>query len=318
MVPIRTRANVQASGRDRPRPWRAPSGARPHQRRPFSAIPVVEAGRAARDHVTASRQLYAAAALLGASVLADSLIEHYRGSFRNRAMYLPLAASTLSLLSSGHGAADGARRPRSARRSVYGFAAAIGLTGIGFHLFNVLKREGGLSWLNLFYGAPIGAPAALTLSGLYGLAAERLPDTPANTTSRPLDRPTGRELAAFTAAAMAGTAAEAGLLHFRGAFQNPAMYAPVTLPPIASALMGAAALRRHRGSHRLTRFWLWLTGVMGLAGTGFHAFGVSRAMGGWRNWQQNMVDGPPLPAPPSFAALALAAFAALSMIERSE
>jgi hypothetical protein len=52
---------------------------------------------------------------------------------------------------------------------------------------------------------------------------------------------------------------------------------------------------------------------MGVAGVGFHAFGVSRAMGGWRNWSQNVVDGPPLPAPPSFSALAIAALAALRL-----
>jgi len=45
-----------------------------------------------------------------------------------------------------------------------------------------------------------------------------------------------------------------------------------------------------------------------------HALGVARAMGGWRNWRQNVVDGPPLPAPPSFTALALAGLAALRLL----
>ena len=34
-------------------------------------------------------------------------------------------------------------------------------------------------------------------------------------------------------------------------------------------------------------------------------------MGGWRNWRQNVLNGPPLPAPPSFTGLALAGLAAL-------
>ena len=34
-------------------------------------------------------------------------------------------------------------------------------------------------------------------------------------------------------------------------------------------------------------------------------------MGGWRNWSQNMLNGPPLPAPPAFTALAIAGLAAL-------
>ena len=41
---------------------------------------------------------------------------------------------------------------------------------------------------------------------------------------------------------MLGTAAEAALLHFRGAFHNPAMLLPVTVPPAAAALLGAAAV----------------------------------------------------------------------------
>ena len=41
-------------------------------------------------------------------------------------------------------------------------------------------------------------------------------------------------------------------------------------------------------------------------------------MGGWRNWSQNVIDGPPLPAPPSFSALALAALSALILRERED
>jgi hypothetical protein len=38
-------------------------------------------------------------------------------------------------------------------------------------------------------------------------------------------------------------------------------------------------------------------------------------MGGWRNWSQNILNGPPLPAPPSFAGLALAGLAALELMK---
>ena len=58
-----------------------------------------------------------------------------------------------------------------------------------------------------------------------------------------------------------------------------------------------------------------LLAAMGFAGVGFHAYGVSRNMGGWRNWSQNVLNGPPLPAPPSFAGLALAGLAALGLME---
>jgi hypothetical protein len=47
----------------------------------------------------------------------------------------------------------------------------------------------------------------------------------------------------------------------------------------------------------------------------FHARGVARYHGGWRNWSQNVLSGPPLPAPPSFTALATAGLAALRLRE---
>ena len=108
--------------------------------------------------------------------------------------------------------------------------------GWSFTLYNITKRPGGVSWQNLFYAAPIGAPAALTLAGLLGRGAERVRETPLRQRATVLGLPAGRVLAAMTAAGLAGTVGEAGLLHFRGAYQNPAMFIPVTLPPVAAAL----------------------------------------------------------------------------------
>jgi hypothetical protein len=130
-----------------------------------------------------------------------------------------------------------------------------------------------------------------------------------------LGLPAGRMLAGVTAAGLAGTVGEAGLLHFRGAYHNPAMFVPVSVPPLASILIGAAAIRPSGLRSRIARWWLWLTAFLGFAGVGFHAYGVARNMGGWRNWSQNVLNGPPLPAPPSFTGLALAGLAALSLID---
>jgi hypothetical protein len=55
--------------------------------------------------------------------------------------------------------------------------------------------------------------------------------------------------------------------------------------------------------------------AVGLLGAGLHAYGIQRGMGGWRNWSQNILNGPPLPAPPAFTALAIAGLAALKLIE---
>ncbi|MGH7029293.1 MAG: hypothetical protein ACREEZ_02585 [Stellaceae bacterium] len=253
----------------------------------------------------AGRRLDGASALLAASVLADSAIEHYRGSFHNKAMYVPLGVSALTLAVSLQ---DGAGRPGPlVRRDVVNAAAvATGMIGTGFHLYNITKRPGGFVWLNLFYAAPLGAPAALSLAGLLGAAGQhvRMDD---GLVKGPL-------LAGLVSVALLGTAAEAGLLHFRGAYHNPAMVIPITAPPIAAILLARAALSPQ--SQRAAARWSLrlLTGV-GVVGSAFHAYGIQRSMGGWRNWSQNLLNGPPLPAPPSFTALAIAGLAALRLIE---
>lgn len=265
--------------------------------------------------VKAACRLNQAAGLLSASVLADSATEHYRGSFHNVAMYIPLATAALTLAVSGHGTADKRQGAHIVRDTVYGLAGLTGAAGTAFHVYNIGKRPGGFSWLNFFYSAPVGAPFALVLAGLLGFTAERVRDNRAGEMPRIFGLPAGRATAALSSAGIFGTVGEAGLLHFRGAFQNPAMYLPVSVPPIAAALLGNAAIRGSGTGRWFTRWWLRLTAALGLAGVGFHIFGVARSMGGWRNWKQNVLDGPPLPAPPSFTGLALAGLAALRLLE---
>ena len=280
--------------------------------------------RAARGHgprrVTpdpAARQLHASAAALCASVLADSAVEHSRARFENPGMLSPLAVSTLGVLV-GVRAASATGSRAGLRRGVYGLALATGAIGLGFHLYNLLRKPGGLSWQNLFYAAPLGAPAALGLGGALGLAADHVANA-GHAPARIAGAPAGRALCALVAAGLAGTVGEVSLLHYRGSFHDPFMWLPVTLPPVAALLTAGSAIAppRARG-HGLTRAWLRLTAALGIAGVGFHAYGISRAMGGWRNWSQNVVDGPPLPAPPSFSALALAGLAALRLRERDD
>ena len=267
---------------------------------------------------TAARQLNLGAALLALAVLADSAVEHYRGSFHNRAMYVPLASATLALGGSLHGTMDRRAAPHPLRDAIYALAAVTGIAGLGFHAYNINKRPGGWSWLNLFYAAPIGAPFALTLAGFLGRGAEKARGLDGRRPTKSLGVPLQRLLAAVSAAGLVGTAGEAALLHFRGAYHNPAMVLPVTVPPIAATLLGAAAVLRKRKTHRLARWGLRLTALLGFAGVGLHAFGVSRNMGGWRNASQNLLNGPPLPAPPSFTGLALTGLAALALIEEVE
>lgn len=289
------------------------------RRRPRSSkAELAERIRAASGLPTdrsARRKLSAAAGLMAGAVLADSAMEHYRGSFKNPGMFLPLISSSLCILASADGLLRG-ERPGRARTGVFAAAAALGVVGLGFHAFNIAKRPGQLSWLNLFYGAPYAAPGALTLAGALGLGAERLASPDAGRRERVMGIPLGRALAGLTSFGLVGTVSEVLLYHFRGAFQDPFMWAPATLPPVAAGLMAKAAAAPSAGRSWVTRGWLWLTGFLGLVGMGFHAFGVARNMGGWGNWRQNLLAGPPLPAPPSFTALALAAAVALDLTER--
>lgn len=271
--------------------------------------------------VTAARRLNRAAGLMAASTLLDSGIEHWRGSFHNKAMVTPLVVSALALAVSVHGTRDERPVAHRIRDPVYAAAAVTGLVGTGFHVYNVGKRPAGfawrnISWQNLFYGSPLGAPAAVALSGMLGYYSERLRAGRAGRSEpRVFGFPAGRALATLTALGLVATAAEAGLLHFRGAYHDPFMYVPVTVPPIAAALLAETAATRPRRPLRLTGAWLRLTALIGFIGAGFHAFGVQRNMGGWRNWRQNVLNGPPIPAPPGFTGLALAGLAALRLIE---
>jgi hypothetical protein len=278
--------------------------------RPRTAVPRADGEP---EYVGAARRLNGAAAILSFSVLTDSALEHYRGAFHNPAMYLAPTAAAASLANSLHMTII-PDHFGVGRTAVCGLALATGIAGTGFHLYNVAKREGGIGFLNLFYGAPIGAPMAIALAGLAGLAASRLVvEAERKQAATLLGFPAGPLLGLGAAAGLIGTVAEAGLLHFRGAFHDPFMFLPVTLPPATALVLTAAAIRPRL--RRLARPMLQATAFLGIAGAGFHAYGVQRNMGGFYNWSQNILQGPPLPAPPSFTGVALAGLAAVKLME---
>ena len=241
------------------------------------------AGRALRGRHQASthqksiRRTRDGAAILGASVLLDSAMEHLRGGFHNRAMYI---APSLAAISVAASLAEPGTGPReNGARAAHAASFVTGLLGLGFHFYNITKRPGRISWNNLFYAAPIGAPGALTVAGLLGLATEVIATRPDDSQRN------GRALAALTGLSLLGETAEVALLHFRGAFHNPAMFLPVTVPPAAALALLHLALRPAARKRRATRALLNSVSVLGLVGTGFHIYGVGRNMGGWANWQ---------------------------------
>jgi hypothetical protein len=250
-----------------------------------------------------ARLQLAGSTVLATSVLFDSSISHYRGSFHRRLMFMPPPVAGLTLGAAGYGM-KGSGRWRPIRAMIFGLAAVTGAIGSVFHIYNVGKRPGGFRWVNFFYGAPLGAPGALAAAGLMGLCAER---------ARPLlwlaDSPRAQTL--LCAAGLAGTLAEAALLHYRGAFHNPYMILPLTLPSLAAASATAAALYPTPERHRAASALLTATTLTGGLGVAFHAYGIHRNMAGWANASQNVLNGPPLGAPPGFTGLALFGLGAL-------
>ena len=253
----------------------------------------------------AAQALGAGAAILCVSVALDSALEHYRARFSDRVMFAGPAMALLGIAAAGYIAFRPERANERLPKIALITVGATGLIGLGFHSYNILKRPGELSALNLFYGAPAGAPAALTLAGLYGVIAGEMLSGRVNTR---LPRLT----AGLIAFSLMGTVAEAGLLHFRGAFQDPAMYAPVTIPPLAAVAIGAAALSPRAAV--VAEPLLKATAVLGIAGPIFHAYGIHRNMGGCRNWSQMILQGPPLPAPPAFLGIAAAGLGILPLL----
>ena len=293
---------------------RALSGNTPAARLASISAGLASAGGSvpSTDRHQTQKRLYDTAATLSLSVLADSLMEHYHGCFFRPAMYIAPTVSALALAESLSASAAAATHDPT-RRALYVGTFLTGIAGFGFHLYNLGKREGGFSWLNFFYGSPLGAPGALGMAGLFGLAAEAIdPQAPH---PRILGLPAGQTVAGLVVFGLIGTVGEVWLLHFRGAFHDPFMYVPVTIPVIAGAALAAAAVRPEPRQLRRASGWLKATIIVGLAGSAFHAYGIQRNMGGWRNISQMAFQGPPLPAPPGFTGLSLAGLAALKLLD---
>jgi hypothetical protein len=125
-----------------------------------------------------------------------------------------------------------------------------------------------------------------------------------------------RMTCAATAVAAATLGAEIYFEHYRGSFGNKWMWSPVaaSVPLTAAAVAGVF-------SKRAAKTALPAAGALvlanGLQGTYLHARGVGRKPGGWNNTLYNVVMGPPLFAPLSYAAVgALAILAAILRRER--
>ena len=125
-----------------------------------------------------------------------------------------------------------------------------------------------------------------------------------------------RMLSAATAGAAATLGLEIYFEHYRASFGNKWMWSPVIVAaPMTAA--GVAGVFSRRAAKRLLPLTSLLVLANGIQGTYLHVRGIGRKPGGWSNTLYNVVMGPPIFAPMSFAAVgAMGVLAAVLRRER--
>jgi hypothetical protein len=105
-----------------------------------------------------------------------------------------------------------------------------------------------------------------------------------------------RSLSGVTAFAAAVTTAEIYLEHYRASFGNKMMWSPIIVtPPVMVAGIGGVF------SRKWAKTYLPITALIytanGLVGEYYHARGVARRPGGFKQASYNLPMGPPIMAP---------------------
>lgn len=237
-------------------------------------------------------------------LLADALAGHYRSGFFSRSQYVPFISGGLLIITNVAATiAPTSAWLNMAMRVAGWLAVASGLIGFGFHhYFGIAKKPGGYKWLlhYLMYGAPQLAPPALAILGVLAvLAAQGL----AGEVSI-VGLSIHEALLALVTVALAGAILQAAILHYRGAFNNPAMYAPLTAPILAVVASIWMIVAPNSVMLQVLTVLLWLTFLIGFVGLGMHLRGMGRQMGGLYVPLFNLLEGPPAWAPALFAGFA--------------
>jgi hypothetical protein len=253
-------------------------------------------------------------AALALLLAGEALVGHYRKGFVLRAQYAPLLSGGLLIASAAAGAVAPASAWANTALSAAGWLALLtGAVGFAFHhYYGIARKPGGYGWLlhHLMYGAPQLAPLAFAFVGLLALVTAR------GLAGAGIVAGVNVRVAlfVFVAVALAGAILQAGLLHYRGAFNNPAMYAPMTAPLLAVFACVWTALMPGRAASLALSALLWLTFLTGFAGWGMHLRGYGRQMGGLYVTLFNLLEGPAPFAPALFAGFAAVGLVAVHLL----
>ena len=253
-------------------------------------------------------------AALALLLVGEALVGHYRKGFVLRAQYAPLVSGGVLIASAVAAAlAPGSAWANTALSAAGWLALATGTVGFAFHqYYGIAKKPGGYGWLlhHLMYGAPQLAPLAFALVGLLALVTAR------GLAGAGAVAGVGMRAAlfGFVAVALAGAILQAGILHYRGAFNNPLMYAPLTAPLLAVFVSVWTAFMPGRVASLTLAALLWLTFLTGFAGWGMHLRGIGRQMGGLYVTLFNLLEGPAPFAPALFAGFATVGLVAVYLL----
>lgn len=117
------------------------------------------------------------------------------------------------------------------------------------------------------------------------------------------------DLLILVAIAPSGATLQAAILHYRGAFNDRVMFAPLSGPTLAIIMSIGIIVVPNQVIFLVLAIFLWLTFLIGFVGLGMHLRGYGRQMGGLYltifSW---------LELPPAFAPELFTGFAAVGLI----
>jgi hypothetical protein len=229
-------------------------------------------------------------------------------------MYAPFVGGGLLLVSALAAAIVPGERAAITAAVASGWLALLaGLIGAGYHhWYGVTTKPGGYRWLlhHLMHHAPPLAPLTLALAGSLAV----LGATGASGAGAFLGIPIQAFTLGTVGIGLLGLASAAGLLHYRGAFNNAAMYLPVLLLPLAAgSIAWHIAAPDSAASDRISTALLWATFLGGFIGAGMHLRGMDRQMGGLAMGVAAILDAPPPGAPLLVATLGASGLVALRL-----